>query len=488
MKKLSIIHYPLSIILVFLLVGCATSEPASEPTFSPSPTATMMASAPSATPTEVSLPDPIPTNTPTQQPIDSTSTTISPLPTETIVPTPSASALVSAFYSTHQRPDGNRLVLGQGNLPDSQPLNIALAGEPTWLVAAPAANGDTIWVATLLSGQVQAFRVSRAGQAEPFEIAPGQLPPGMPPLLRMEGDTPILLLPDNPDFSPLTNPVSLSSPNRLAYIKAEGGLIIEGEDGPIQLEIDPLPDARILVDEQERLLLLTGPTADYRHAVLGDGLEAKSITLIETRPTPRVVSTILIPEPSVVEGLAPIWTDLTGDGIREIIVTLSNIEQGAQLVVFNEAGEQIAAGPAIGQGNRWRHQLAVAPFGPAGELELVDVLTPHLGRVTEFFQLNDSALEVVATVPGYTSHRLGSRNLDTALAGDLDSDRAIELLIPNAEFTELAALRRTPNGADVAWTVPVDSLIATNLAAATADDGHLTIGVGRVDWVLRVWP
>ncbi|MCB0162803.1 MAG: hypothetical protein KDI79_01165, partial [Anaerolineae bacterium] len=386
------------------------------------------------------------------------------------------------------RPDGNRFVPGRGRLPDSPPLDIPLAGEPTWVVGAPAAGGEPVWVVTLADGRVQAFRVTPDGSVEPFDLAPAQLPPGMPPLLVMADQTPSLLLPAADDFSPLTHPVPLSLPNRLAYVTAAGGLAIEGEGGTTTLEVTPLPDARILVDEHERLLLLTGPSTLYPHAVLADNLEATGITLIETRPTPRVVTTIPIPEPSVVEGIAPIWADLTGDGVREIIVTLSSADQGSQLVVFNETGQQIAAGPAVGQGNRWRHQIAVAPFGPAGELELVDVLTPHLGRITEFFHINDTHLEVVATASGYTSHRLGSRNLDSAAAGDFDGDGQVELLIPNPDFTEYGALRRTADGADVVWTVPVDSIIATNLAAVTSEEGHILVGIGRVDWVLRVWP
>ena len=88
----------------------------------------------------------------------------------------------------------------------------------------------------------------------------------------------------------------------------------------------------------------------------------------------------------VIEGIAPIWVDWNQDGEREIIVTLSDLANGAQVVVFNEQGKRIAEGPAIGQGYRWRHQIAVAPFGPNGEMELVDVLTPHLGGVVEFYQ------------------------------------------------------------------------------------------------------
>jgi hypothetical protein len=96
--------------------------------------------------------------------------------------------------------------------------------------------------------------------------------------------------------------------------------------------------------------------------------------MIETQPEPRAVVTLPILEPSVAEGIAPIWADLTGDGVREIIVTISNADQGAQIVVLNGVGVQIAAGPAIGKGLRWRHQVAVAPFAPDGSLELAAVL------------------------------------------------------------------------------------------------------------------
>lgn len=65
----------------------------------------------------------------------------------------------------------------------------------------------------------------------------------------------------------------------------------------------------------------------------------------------------------VLEGLSPIWVDLDGDGRREIIVTISDARLGARLVVFDEQGNRIASGPAIGQSHRWRHQLAVAPYG-----------------------------------------------------------------------------------------------------------------------------
>lgn len=129
----------------------------------------------------------------------------------------------------------------------------------------------------------------------------------------------------------------------------------------------------------------------------------------------------------------------------------------------------------------------MAPFAPDGGLELAAVLTPHIGGVVEFHRLEDNMLEVVAQIPGYTSHVLGTRNLDMAAAGDFDGDGRIELLLPNQRRTELGAIRRTADGAIVAWTIPLDSVLSTNLAGVTLPNGRLSVGVGQEDGILRVW-
>lgn len=386
---------------------------------------------------------------------------------------------------THHRADGNRYIEGVGAVPETEPLDIPLAGKPVWVTAVPL-DGGVLWAVVLDSFFTQAFKVV-GSEVTPVTISPSMLV-DVAPLLTVNDDGAHFVTP--PINTPGGNhPVRLNEASDHAFSNAAGQLFfldnqahdLGAIEGPI------LPDGRLLVDENGRLLALADPTDRYDHGVLGDGIEATSIILVEARPEVRVLSTISISGLKVIEGLAPIWVDWDNNGKREIIVTLSDFDQGAQIVLFSEEGEELAAGPAIGKGYRWRHQIAVAPFGPEGEMELADVLTPHLGGIVEFYQWDDNELKIVAQVPGYTSHILGSRNLDMAAAADFDGDGHVELLLPDQARLNLGAIRRTSNGAEVAWTIPAGSRISSNLGAVTLPDGRLAIGVGRDDDTLRIW-
>ena len=391
------------------------------------------------------------------------------------------------FAYTYQRSDGNRLAEGKGLLPNVEPLDIPLDGQPRWLLAAPL-NEGSVWVAVLADGRAQAFQV--VGQEVTLvDITPSELPPGMPPLLKVEDGVPALVGLPSPDASAVTHPVVLSSPEgKLAFVGGTGDLVIQNNDGEIaRLAVNALPDTRLLMDERQRLLLLTDPTTRYDHGVLGDKVEAGSVALVETEPEPRVMLRLVLPPELVAEGIAPLWADLSGDGKREIILTLSDAEQGAQVVVFDEAGGPLAGGSPAGQGYRWRHVVAVAPLGPDGELELVDVLTPHIGGVVEFYQLGDHRLEVFAELGEYGSHSLGSRNLDSAVVGDFDGDGQYELLVPGQSRRTLAAIRHSTDGAEEIWAVPVGGLMSTNVATVPLSDGMLGAGVGHNGQALRLW-
>jgi len=372
-----------------------------------------------------------------------------------------------------------------GAIPGAVTLDIELSGVPLWLVAAPFGAGS-VWAVALEDGTTQAFLV-QSGRAVAMDITSASLPAGAPAALAVAGDEAYLLAAPLGGASELTHPVPLGGPGRLAFIDSEGDLVLwqNGSEAG-GLAVDALPDARLLVDEQERVLLLTKPSSRYPHGIAGDRLEATEITLLETHPPLKAVTRISIPGQRVVEGISPIWADLNGDGRREIIVTISDSEQGAQVVVYSESGDQLAAGPAVGRGNRWRHQIAVAPFGVNGELELAEVLTPHIGGIAGFYRLDGESLNLVAQQAGVTSHTIGSRNLDMGIAGDLDGDGQPELVVFDQSFTDLTAMRRTADGIEIAWQTPVGGKAATNLASVNLDGG-ISLGVGRDDGVLRIW-
>ncbi len=364
----------------------------------------------------------------------------------------------------------------------AQPLDIQLLGIPLWLVAAPI-QGGAVWLAALEDGQVQAFRIEDREVIE-ITLDASMLPPGMPPALRVAGDHLDLISPF-PDSSPFTNPLLLDEHTQ-AYIDRGGQLHLIRQDASSTLAVGALPDARILSDGAGRLLLLTAPTDQYPHGVLGDNLEATAITLLDTKSGLRVVNEIHIDAGDVIEGIAPIWVDLDGDGAREIIVTQSNADAGARIVVYREDGGIVASGEPVGQGFRWRHQLAAGQFIDGGPLEIAVIRTPHIGGILEIFALEDGRLEIKAELSGFSSHQIGSRNLDSALVADFSGDGILEVVVPDQSQTSLAGIQYTQAGLQIVWDVPLGAQLSANLAAVSLSDGRLALGVGLVDGRLRI--
>jgi len=267
----------------------------------------------------------------------------------------------------------------------------------------------------------------------------------------------------------------------------DGQLRLIGEDDTYTLEANALPDTRILSDEIDRLLFLSAPTEGYPHSVLGDMLEATAITLVDTSKDPYVIREIKIGPGDVIEGVAPIWVDLDGDGKREIIVTQSNADVGSRIVVYREDGSLFASGEPIGQGFRWRHQLAVGQFIEGGSQEIAVIRTPHIGGVIELYGLEGERLEIMAVLKGYSSHQIGSRNLDSSLAGDFNGDGQIEIVVPDQSQTTLAGIQSTKDDLHIVWDMPLGGILSTNLAAAALSDGRLALGVGNENNLLRIW-
>ncbi|MDH5422837.1 MAG: hypothetical protein OEY55_13620, partial [Acidimicrobiia bacterium] len=147
----------------------------------------------------------------------------------------------------------------------------------------------------------------------------------------------------------------------------------------------------------------------------------------------------------------------------------------------------VAESDPIGQGGRWRHQIAVAPFGPEGEIELVAVRTPHIRGVVEYFSMRSGRLVLVASLEGYSSHTIRSRNLDMAVAFDADGDGQVELVVPNQRKDELAVLKRVGDDVEVVTTLPLGGVLSSNLMAVAAADGSVILTAVTSDGRLLIW-
>jgi hypothetical protein len=84
-------------------------------------------------------------------------------------------------------------------------------------------------------------------------------------------------------------------------------------------------------------------------------------------------------------------------------------------------------------------------------------------------------------IRGYSTHSIGSRNLDTALAGDFNNDGIIELLAPDQGHGNLGIISLD----GLITSLPLDGVLTSNLSAAKLD-GTLYVGAGT-EGNLRVW-
>jgi hypothetical protein len=146
------------------------------------------------------------------------------------------------------------------------------------------------------------------------------------------------------------------------------------------------------------------PTGRYGHHPMGPTVaDHGALELVLTDGSRRLIR---LPESRVFEDNAVRLADLTGDGAPEIVVVESDLQRGARLSVYGPEG-LVAAGPFIGQRNRWMAVAGIADLDGDGTPEIAVVDRPHLRRVLVIWQGRGDTLVPVAELPGVTNHRFG---------------------------------------------------------------------------------
>lgn len=358
-------------------------------------------------------------------------------------------------------PSGNRVAVGVGAIDRLEPIDVELPGIP-----------------------VQVLPV-RGGWSVPFGIGPGDEAEGPfadEPLPRW-----FVTLDDG------TGVVVDETGSVVEGVAAEPLPTVNGFD-------DPLPDGVVTMTDGLAVALVQ-PTDRYPHGALGDRIEAAAVQALGLDG--GAGATFGPEPPAVIEGISALLADATGDGRPEVLVTHSDADQGASLALWSPDGELLAASDGIGLGNRWRNQLAIAPVGPGGEIEIIDVRTPHIGGTVQYFRIEGDRLVRVASHSGFTSHRLGSRNLDLGIVADADGNGALDVLVPTDRRETVGVLTRFDgpgdgyDGVEVVAELDLPGRMTTNFGVrpdldpqageATASTG-LSFAVGTDEGVLRIWP
>ncbi len=399
-------------------------------------------------------------------------------------------ALLDRYFYTYHNPAGNHFVRGQGSFPDVKTVDVPLRGAPAWAVA--YAMETAVWHVVLENGALQVIEVAPDGRAQTLAYQPNWFEGAQPPVVGVSMVEGTYVLRSDESVAPLSHPIPVND-FEVLYISRDGDLVLGREQGALaRLPIDAQPDARLVMNSVGQVALYANATDQlYVHGIMGDRLEAATLLVLDVREGQiRLLARVDLPGEDVYEGIAPFWADIDGDGVEDLVTTVSNGSLGARLRAYLWDGggvRQEADGPAIGQGNRWRHQLSAERFGPAGNIEVAATLTPHIGGALEFFRLGDAALERTATFPGVTTHALGSRNLDQTAAGDFNGDGRPEVLAMDAARRAVVAVGRDEAGARELWRLDAGGEIVSNFAPVELLDGQLGLAVGTADRRLRVW-
>ncbi|MGL1890109.1 MAG: hypothetical protein OCD02_00715 [Spirochaetaceae bacterium] len=197
----------------------------------------------------------------------------------------------------------------------------------------------------------------------------------------------------------------------------------------------------------------------YPHGILGDPLEPTKFVVTQESEiigSYQLSNDVFETLRATIGNIDPTTSD------SEILLTRSSSKLGARVDVYSKYGKFLGASNYIGRGFRWLHILAVANFYFDDGLELAIVKTPHLGGILEFYKWKDGRLQLIESKRGFSTHKIGSTNLNMAIAINVDNDKYAELILPSNDYRKLMIVKLTKNGIVIIDEIKVPGVI-TNL-------------------------
>ena len=148
-------------------------------------------------------------------------------------------------------------------------------------------------------------------------------------------------------------------------------------------------------------------TDRYAHGVLGDAIEPSTLRVSDQNGCTR---SVVLDQAHVFEDLAPRLADIDGNAGLEVITVRSHQNYGAQIAIYQLAGDALrllTSTPYIGTSNRWLAPVGIADLNHDGDMDIAYVDRPHLAKILRVWSYRNGGLEQIANKAGYSNHRIG---------------------------------------------------------------------------------
>ena len=389
------------------------------------------------------------------------------------------------FYSYHN-PAGDHLVRGRGTFPHVATVDVNLRGVPLWAVG--YAMETAVWHVVLDGGDLQVVEVTPDGDARTLAFETGWFKGSQPPVVGVSMIEGAYVLRADASVSPLSHPIPVND-FEVLYINTAGDLVLGREEGIVaSLPIMVPPYARLVMNSRGQVALYANATNRARS---GERMAARALLIVGARDGQiQILTRTDLPGEDIYRGISPFWADIDGDGIEDLVTTVSRDPLGERTRVYMWDGagiRQEVDGPPFGQGEIWRQPFSAGPFGFSGQVEIAAMFMSSAGGVIEFFRFNGDYFKREAGLPGFNANIINARNLDQTAAGDFNGNGRLEVLALDALRRGVVAVVRSAMDAKLAWRLDAGEEITSNFAPVELLDGRLALAVGTADNRLRVW-
>lgn len=242
-----------------------------------------------------------------------------------------------------------------------------------------------------------------------------------------------------------------------------------------------LPDGEVVTGTRDiARVWFASPTKRYEHNVLGDAVEAGSLTIVTTDGK---IQTVALGDDAVFEDLTPRLADLDGDGRDEIVVVKSYLTRGSAIAVIAQRKGRyqiVAETPPLGGPHRWENPAGIGDFNGDGKIDIAVVRQPHAVGALELWTYADGRLRRGPSLDGFSNHIAGTRALGMSAVADFDGDGTPDLAIPSFDHARLRIVTFKPVAQEIA-SIKLPSDARTNIGVVARDKAPPALLLGLAD-------